>query len=68
MSKTPTRIYLVRNVHTGKSVLVRGASQAQALRHATKTAYEARVASQDDIVAAMKGGCTVEDAGDQEAA
>lgn len=55
-----TRIY---SVAVGEVVrLVRATNQAQALRHAAKSTFTVKVASQDDIVAAVTSGVKVEDA------
>lgn len=57
-----TRIYTVAHDDTGNAYLVRATSQAQALSHVARCQYSTRVATQDDIVAAMQSGIAVEDA------
>lgn len=57
-----TRIYIVADNDTGGSYLVRATSQAQALSHIAHCQYKTRVATQDDIVAAMQAGAVVKDA------
>lgn len=57
-----TRIYIVRESGTDTPLLIRATSQAQAIRHASRTIFTAEVATQDDIVTAMQAGVTVEDA------
>lgn len=58
-----SRIYTVAHNDTGNAYLVRAASQAQALAHVARSQYSTRVATQDDIVDAMRAGVAVEDAG-----
>lgn len=61
-NKTPTRIYAVTNTSTGDVALVRAASPSAAIRHVTVGTYAAAVASQDELVAALGAGKTVQDA------
>lgn len=56
------RIYLCTAARV--DYLVRAGSQAGALRHVTRKIVSVRVATQDDIVAAMQTGVEVETAGD----
>jgi len=53
--KTPTRIYIVTETIPGNPLpeerLVRATSQAQAIRHVVGQRFDARVASQDDMLA-----------------
>ena len=55
---TATRIYLV-NGPTG-SRLVKATAASQAITHVAKSAFSARVASQDDLVLALSNGIKVE--------
>lgn len=55
---TATRIYLV-NGPTG-SRLVKATVASQAITHVAKSAFSARVASQDDLVEALSNGVKVE--------
>jgi hypothetical protein len=57
------RIYTVCNRATGVVRLVRAAHPTRALSHVASTAYDVRVAEQDDIVDAMTAGTKVEVAG-----
>ena len=60
---TTSRIYLVENID-GTKKLVRAAAVSQAITHAAKQTFTARVASQDDIVLAMSNGVRVESYGE----
>jgi hypothetical protein len=61
-----TRIYVVRGPN--KSVaLVKASSQAQAVGHVVRSAYEAEVAEQDTLVALVGEGVKVESAGTEAA-
>ncbi len=59
---TSTRIYLV-NGPTGTR-LVKAAVASQAITHVAKSAFSARVASQDDLVEAVSNGVKVETYGE----
>lgn len=54
-SKTPTRIYLVRNTDTAEERLVRAVNAPRALAHIVRTSYSAEVASQEQLVALLTG-------------
>ena len=57
-----TRIYLV-NGPTGTR-LVKASVASQAITHAVKSAFTAKVASQDDLVEAVSNGIKVETYGE----
>ena len=58
---TPTRIYKVAPAaEGGASRLVRAAHPSHALRHVAADAFTVKVASQDDLVAALERGTKVE--------
>jgi hypothetical protein len=57
-----TRIYLV-NGPTGTR-LVKASVASQAITHAAKSAFTAKVASQDDLVEAVSNGVKVETYGE----
>ena len=59
---TATRIYLV-NGPTG-SRLVKATVASQAITHVAKSAFSAKVASQDDLVEALSNGLKVETYGE----
>jgi hypothetical protein len=59
---TTTRIYLV-NGPTGTR-LVKASVASQAITHAAKSAFTAKVASQDDLVEAVSNGIKVETYGE----
>jgi hypothetical protein len=59
---TTTRIYLV-NGPTGTR-LVKASVASQAITHAAKSAFTAKVASQDDLVEAVSNGVKVETYGE----
>ena len=59
---TSTRIYLV-NGPTGTR-LVKAAVASQAITHVAKSAFSAKVASQDDLVEAVSNGIKVETYGE----
>jgi hypothetical protein len=59
---TSTRIYLV-NGPTGTR-LVKASVASQAITHAAKSAFTAKVASQDDLVEAVSNGVKVETYGE----
>ena len=56
-----TRIYVVRGPNQAVA-LVRASSQAQAVGHVVKNAYEAEVAEQDTLVTLVEEGVKVETA------
>jgi hypothetical protein len=60
---TATRIYLV-NGPTG-SRLIKATVASQAITHAAKSAFTAKVASQDDLVQALSSGVKVETYGEE---
>ena len=60
---TATRIYLV-NGPTG-SRLVKATVASQAITHVAKSAFSAKVASQDDLIAELSKGTKVETYGEQ---
>lgn len=58
-----TRIYLVReNIDEKPCALIRASSAAQAARHYVMRNYDVSVPSQDDLIAAVGTGLSVEDA------
>ncbi len=57
-----TRIYLVTD-HDNSQFLVRAPNAHQALRHVAKNTFRVSVATQDELVDAIKSGATVEVAG-----
>jgi len=59
---TATRIYLV-NGPTGTR-LIKATVASQAITHAAKSAFTAKVASQDDLVEALSNGIKVETYGE----
>jgi len=59
---TATRIYLVTGP-TG-SRLIKATVASQAITHAAKSAFTAKVASQDDLVEALSNGTKVETYGE----
>jgi hypothetical protein len=59
---TSTRIYLV-NGPTGTR-LIKASVASQAITHAAKSAFTAKVASQDDLVEAVSNGIKVENYGE----
>ena len=56
---TQQRIYLV-GTPDGKTRLIKAALRQQALSHVANTLLSVRVASQDDLVAELSKGTTVE--------
>ena len=57
-----TRIYIVTGP-TGTR-LIKAAAPSQAITHVAKSEFDARVASQDDLVQALSDGVKVETYGD----
>lgn len=62
MSKTPTRIYVVKDA-SGKASLVNATSPSQAIRHVSRTQYSAHVATQNECVQYARAGVDVEEVG-----
>ena len=60
---TATRIYIV-STQDGTNRLVRATVASQAITHVAKSAFTARVASQDDLVLELRNGTKVEAHGD----
>ena len=60
---TATRIYIV-STQDGTNRLVRATVASQAITHAAKSAFTAKVASQDDLVEALSSGVKVETYGE----
>jgi hypothetical protein len=60
---TATRIYLVTN-SAGATRLVKATVASQAITHVAKSAFSARVASQDDLVESLGKGIKVESYGE----
>ena len=56
---TATRIYLVSSTD-GTKRLIKSPVASQAITHAAKQTFTARVASQDDLVEAVSSGIKVE--------
>ena len=57
-----TRIYLVTDRDTQAQRLISAANQAQAIHHAVKGRFEAKVASQSELVQHIEAGHKVEPA------
>jgi len=66
-----TRIYKVTDTqggdHTPATVLVRAASQSQAVAHVARSRYTVAAARPDDVAEVMSRGGRVQDAGAQQA-
>lgn len=60
MPRTPSRIYAV--IDGDALALVRATHPAQAMAHISRGRFKVRVASQDDLVAAMGAGVPIADA------
>ena len=60
---TATRIYIV-STQDGTNRLVRATVASQAITHVAKSAFTARVASQDDLVLELRNGTKVDAYGD----
>ena len=60
---TSTRIYIVTSTD-GATRLVKASVASQAITHAAKSAFTAKVASQDDLVEAVSNGIKVETYGE----
>lgn len=60
---TATRIYIV-STQDGTNRLVRATVASQAITHVAKSAFTARVASQDDLVLELRNGTKVESYGE----
>ena len=60
---TSTRIYIVTSTD-GATRLVKATVASQAITHVAKSAFSAKVASQDDLVQALSNGVKVETYGE----
>jgi len=60
---TSTRIYIVTSTD-GATRLIKATVASQAITHAAKQSFTARVASQDDLVQALSKGVKVETYGE----
>jgi hypothetical protein len=60
---TSTRIYIVTSTD-GATRLIKATVASQAITHAAKQSFTARVASQDDLVQALSNGVKVETYGE----
>ena len=60
---TATRIYIV-STQDGTNRLVRATVASQAITHVAKSAFSAKVASQDDLIAELSKGTKVETYGE----
>ncbi len=60
---TSTRIYIVTTTD-GATRLVKATVASQAITHVAKSAFSAKVASQDDLVEAVSNGIKVETYGE----
>lgn len=60
---TSTRVYIV-NSSDGSNRLVKAAVASQAITHVAKSAFTAKVASQDDLIAELSKGTKVETYGE----
>jgi len=60
---TSTRIYIVTSTD-GTTRLIKATVASQAITHAAKQSFTARVASQDDLVQALSNGVKVETYGE----
>ena len=56
------RIYTVKNNATGAVRLIRASVVSQAIAHAAKQAFEAHVATQDELVDGLNNGIKIEKA------
>lgn len=56
---TPTRIYVVSHGGGGER-LIRASHPSHALMHAARSTFDVHVASQDELVALLERGVTVE--------
>lgn len=59
-TKTPRRIYLVRNTDTGAERLIRAGNVAQARNHAARDTLDVSVATQDQLVNLLTGAEPIE--------
>lgn len=55
-----TRVYFIADKATKKPRLVRAGHPSTALRHVAADAFDVRVATQDDLLAAIEAGVKVE--------
>lgn len=60
---TSTRVYIV-NGPDGSNRLVKATVASQAITHVAKSAFTAKVASQDDLIAELSKGTKVETYGE----
>lgn len=60
---TSTRVYIV-NGPDGSNRLVKATVASQAITHVAKSAFSAKVASQDDLIAELSKGTKVETYGE----
>lgn len=60
---TATRVYIV-NGPDGSNRLVKAIVASQAITHVAKSAFSAKVASQDDLIAELSKGTKVETYGE----
>jgi hypothetical protein len=49
-----TRIYVIADANTKEERLIRASTQSQAIRFASRTAFDVHVATQDDLVALLQ--------------
>jgi hypothetical protein len=61
---TATRVYIVTGPD-GSNRLVKATVASQAITHVAKSAFSAKVASQDDLIAELSKGTKVETYGEQ---
>ena len=61
-----SRVYKVVN-KAGEKQAIRAQNPAQAIRHAARNEYTAKVASQSDLIDMLSAGIKVQDAGEVEA-
>jgi hypothetical protein len=60
---TATRVYIV-STQDGTNRLVRATVASQAITHVAKSAFTAKVASQDDLILELRNGTKVETCGE----
>jgi hypothetical protein len=64
---TATRVYIV-STQDGTNRLVRATVASQAITHVAKSAFTAKVASQDDLILELRNGTKVETCGETDQA
>lgn len=64
-NRTPTRVYLVREVNTGAERLVRATVMTVAIRHAARDQFTAHKATHDELERLITAGVRVEQASEQ---